>query len=111
MKMGYLFLVLAIIAEVVATNALKASDGFTRLGPSALVIIGYGVAFYCLSLVIAVIPVGIAYAIWSGVGVVLISVVAAILFKQVPDLPAVIGMVLIVSGVIVIQVFSNTGQH
>ena len=109
--MGYLYLAIAIIAEVIATNSLKASDEFTRIGPTIIVVIGYGTAFYFLSLVLKTIPVGIAYAIWSGVGIVLIAIVAAILFKQVLDIPAIIGMSLIVSGVIVINVFSKSVSH
>ena len=109
--MGYLYLTIAIVAEVIATNALKASEEFTRLGPIIIVVLGYGTAFYFLSLVLKTIPVGVAYAIWSGVGIVLIAIVAAIIFKQVPDLPAIVGMALIVSGVIVINVFSKTVSH
>ncbi|NOR51295.1 MAG: QacE family quaternary ammonium compound efflux SMR transporter [Gammaproteobacteria bacterium] len=109
--MGYWYLAIAIVAEVVATNALKASDEFTKLVPSIIVVVGYGAAFYFLSLVLKSIPVGIAYAIWAGMGIVLVAIVAAILFKQVPDLPAIIGMALIVSGVIVINVFSKVANH
>ncbi len=106
--MGYWYLVIAIIAEVIATSALKASAEFTKLVPSIIVITGYGVAFYFLALVLKTIPVGIAYAIWSGMGIVLIAIVAAIIFKQIPDVPALIGMALIISGVVVINVFSKT---
>ena len=109
--MGYLYLAAAIVAEVIATNALKASAEFTKLAPSVIVVLGYGTAFYFLSLVLKTIPVGIAYAIWSGVGIVLIAIVAAIVFKQVPDMPAIVGMGLIVSGVVVINVFSKTVGH
>lgn len=109
--MGFVYLAIAIVAEVIATNALKASEEFTRLVPSAIVVIGYGTAFYFLSLVLRTIPVGIAYAIWSGVGIVLITLVALVVFKQVPDLPALIGMALIISGVVVINVFSKTAGH
>jgi len=109
--MGYLYLAIAIISEVVATNALKASAGFTKVGPSIMVVIGYGVSFYFLSLVLKSIPVGIAYAIWAGMGIVLVTIVAAIIFKQVPDMPAIIGMVLIVAGVVVINLFSETASH
>lgn len=105
--MGYLYLSIAIIAEVIGTSALKAAEGFTRPGPSLLVIVGYGVAFYFLSLVLKTIPVGIAYAIWAGVGVALITLVGVVFFSQQLDLAAVIGMALIVLGVVVIQVFSN----
>lgn len=109
--MAYLYLAVAIIAEVIATSALKASKEFTKLVPSAIVIIGYGVAFYCLTLVLRNIPVGITYAIWAGLGIVLIAIVGALLFRQVPDTPAVLGMTLIVSGVVVINVFSKTVSH
>ena len=109
--MGYWYLAIAIVAEVIATNALKASNEFTKLVPSVIVVVGYGAAFYFLSLVLKTISIGVAYAIWAGVGIVLVAIVAAIVFKQVPDLPAVIGMVLIVSGVVVINVFSKTVGH
>jgi small multidrug resistance pump len=109
--MGYLYLAIAIVSEVIGTNALKASDGFTKLIPSTIVIVGYGAAFYFLSLVLKSIPVGIAYAIWAGLGIVLVALAAAVIFKQIPDTPAIIGMVLIVSGVIVINVFSKTAIH
>ena len=111
MNMGFVYLAIAIISEVVATNALKASNGFTNLIPSSIVIVGYGSAFYFLSLVLKTIPVGIAYAIWSGVGIVLIAIVAAIIFKEIPDIPAILGMVLIISGAVVINVFSKTSGH
>jgi len=109
--MGYLYLTIAIIAEVIATSALKASDEFTKIGPSITVVLGYGVAFYFLSLVLKTIPVGIAYAIWAGMGIVLIAIIGAIIFKQIPDTPAIIGMVLIILGVVVINVFSKTVSH
>ncbi len=109
--MGYLYLAIAIVAEVIATSALKASEEFTRLGPSIIVLIGYGAAFYFLSLVLKTMAIGVAYAIWSGVGIVLIAIMAAIMFKQVPDIPAILGMALIVCGVIVINVFSKTVSH
>lgn len=109
--MTYLYLTIAIVSEVIATTALKASEGFTRPVASFVVMIGYGVAFYCLSLVLEKLPVGITYAIWSGLGIVLIGIVAAIAFRQIPDLPAVIGMLLIISGVVVINVFSKTVAH
>ncbi len=109
--MGYWYLAIAIVAEVIATNALKSSEGFTKLAPSIVVVLGYGVAIYFLSLVLRSIPVGVAYAIWAGMGIVLVAIVAAVIFKQVPDMPAIIGMVLIVSGVIVINVFSKTVSH
>jgi len=109
--MAYLYLSLAIVAEVIATNALKASEEFSRLGPSLIVAIGYCVSFYLLSIVLKTIPIGIAYAIWSGLGIVLVAIVAALVFKQIPDAPAMIGMGLIVSGVVVMNVFSKTVGH
>ena len=106
--MAYLYLAIAIVAEVVATSALKASAEFTKLFPSLLVVVGYGIAFYFLALALRSIPIGISYAIWSGVGLVLVSIIGALLYKQVPDTPAIIGMGLIISGVVVIHVFSKT---
>jgi small multidrug resistance pump len=106
--MAYLYLALAILAEVIATSALKASEEFTKLVPSAIVFVGYGVAFYLMTLVLRTIPIGITYAVWSGIGIVLITVVGAVFYNQVPDLPAVIGMGLIVAGVIIIHLFSKT---
>ena len=109
--MAYLFLAIAIVAEVIATSALKASDEFTRLVPSMVVVVGYGAAFYFMTLVIRTIPLGITYAIWSGLGIVLIAAVGFFYYKQSLDLAAIIGMGLIVSGVVVINVFSNTAGH
>lgn len=109
--MAYLYLTIAIIAEVAATSALKASEEFTRFIPSLIVVAGYGVAFYFMTLVIRTIPVGITYAIWSGLGIVLVSIAAAVIYKQIPDAPAMFGMGLIVTGVIVIHVFSTTAGH
>ena len=107
----YAALGIAIVAEAIATSALKASAGFTRLGPSAIVVLGYGTAFYCLSLTLQSLSVGVAYAIWSGLGIVLVTVAAYVLYRQSVDLPALIGMGLIVAGVAVIQLFSKTAGH
>lgn len=104
----WLFLGAAIVSEVIATSALKASDGFARPWPSVTVVIGYAISFYFLALTLKFIPVGIAYAIWSGLGIVLISLIGFVLFDQNLDLPAVIGMGLIISGVIVMNMFSKT---
>ena len=104
-------LLIAIVAEVIATSALKASDGFSKLLPSVITALGYGVAFYCLSLTLKHIPVGVAYAVWSGLGVVLITAVSWVLFGQKLDAPALIGMGLIVAGVIVMNVFSKSVSH
>ena len=111
MKMGYLYLGIAVAAEVIATSALKASDGFTRLLPSLVVVVGYGIAFYFLSLVLKTVPVGVAYAIWSGAGIVLIGLIGWLVLKQPLDLPAMLGMGLIIAGVAVIQLFSRTAAH
>jgi len=109
--MAYIYLAIAIVTEVAATSALKASEEFTKLIPSLIVIVGYGVAFYLLTLVLRTIPVGITYAVWAGLGIVLVALVGAILYKQIPDIPAVIGMGLIVAGVVIINVFSKTISH
>ena len=109
--MAYLYLAIAIIAEVTATSALKASEEFTKLIPSTIVVVGYGVAFYFMTLVLRTIPIDITYAIWSGLGIVLVTIVGTMLYKQIPDIPAIIGMGLIISGVVVIHVFSKTVSH
>ena len=106
--MGYAYLAVAIIFEVIATSALKASDGFTRLWPSLITVIGYGVAFYALSLCLKTMSVGIVYALWSGLGIILITLAGWLLYRQAVDLPALVGMTLIVAGVAVIQIFSKS---
>ncbi len=111
MGKSYIYLLLAIICEIIATTFLKKSEGFTRLLPSAITIIGYSVAFYFLSITLRHIPVGITYAIWSGVGIVAITIIGIIAFKQIPDWPAIIGMALIIIGVIIIHLFSKMGTH
>lgn len=103
----WLYLGVAIIAEVTGTLALKASNGFSKLLPSVVVVLGYGTAFYLLSLAFHTIPVGIAYAVWSGIGVTLITVAAWIVFGQRLDVPALVGIGLIVAGVVVLNVFSK----
>ncbi len=109
--MTFVYLVLAIVAEVIATSALKASMGFTRPIPSLVVVAGYGMAFYLLSLVLKTLPVGVAYAIWAGLGIVLVTLVGIVIFGERPDLPAVIGIGLIVAGVVMLQVFSKMNVH
>lgn len=104
----WLLLFLAILSEVIATSALRASEGFTRLWPSVLVVSGYGAAFYLLSLTLQALPLGVAYAVWSGVGLALITVVGWVIYGQKLDTAAIIGMVLILAGVIVINAFSRT---
>ncbi|MFP8836082.1 DMT family transporter [Hydrogenophaga sp. XSHU_21] len=107
---AWLLLAIAICAEVVGTTALKASEGFSRLWPALLVAAGYGTAFYCLSLVVKTIPLGIAYAVWSGLGIVLITLLAWAFYGQRIDLAGYIGMGLIVAGVLVLNVFSGAGH-
>ena len=109
--MAWLYLGLAIVAEIIATSALQATQGFTKLWPSVLTLLGYGLAFYFLSLTLRSIPLGIAYAIWSGVGIVCVSIIAYFLYKQSLDLPAVLGMFMIVGGVVIINLFSKTVGH
>lgn len=109
--MAYVYLTIAIVAEVAATSALKASEEFTKLIPSLVVLVGYGVAFYFLALVLRSIPIGIAYAIWAGLGIALVAVAGAVFYKQIPDVPAMLGMGLIVAGVVVINLFSKTAGH
>ena len=107
----WVFLAIAIVSEVIAASALKASAGFTRLWPSFIVVAGYATAFYFLSLTLRMIPVGVAYAIWSGAGVALIALIAWLFFGQALDAPAIVGLALIVAGVVVLNVFSKTVSH
>jgi small multidrug resistance pump len=109
--MTYLYLLVAIVCEVIATSALKQADGFTRLWPSLVCIAGYGAAFYLLSIPLKTMPVGIVYAIWSGAGIVLIAAVGLVWFKQSLDLAAVIGLALIIAGVLIVNLFSRTIGH
>ncbi len=111
MAMHYLYLAIAIMAEVIATSCIKASERFTRFWPSLVVVVGYGVAFYLLSLVVEKFQVGVVYAIWSGLGIVLVTIVCVFWFKQIPDTAAIIGMGLIIAGVIVINAFSKSAVH
>ena len=106
--MGYFYLAAAILAEVVGTSALKASEGFTRPLPALVVLVGYGTAAYFLSLTLRTIPVGIAYAVWSGVGIVLIAAVGWVVYRQALDAAAMVGIGLILAGVIVVNLFSKT---
>ena len=109
--MHFIYLSIAIVAEVVATMALKASDSFTKFGPLAVTAVGYAIAFYFLALTLKAIPVGVAYAIWSGLGIVLISVMGFVVFRQSLDIPAIVGLGLIIAGVIVINAFSKAVAH
>lgn len=105
---AWLYLAIAIVSEVIATSALKAADGFSRLAPSLVVVAGYAIAFWCLSLTLRTIPVGVAYAIWSGVGIALIALIGWALFGQSLDAAALVGLALIVAGVVVLQLFSRS---
>lgn len=109
--MNWVYLGFAILAEVVATSALKASEGFSRGVPATITVIGYAIAFYLLALTLKTIPVGIAYAIWSGAGIVAIALIGYFFFHQTLDTPAVIGIALILAGVIVLNVFSKASGH
>lgn len=109
--MPWLYLMIAIAAEVVGTSFLRASEGFTKLVPSVMVVIGYGLAFFFLSLTLKDIPVGVGYAIWSGVGVTLIALIGWLGFGEKLDPPAIVGMTLIVAGVVVLNLFSKTAAH
>jgi small multidrug resistance pump len=107
----WLALAIAIIAEVVATSTLKMTGEFTKLVPSLVVVLGYAVAFYFMTLSLRVLPVGIMYAIWAGLGIVLVALIGWVVYKQVLDMPAIIGLTLIILGVVIINVFSTSVNH
>ena len=109
--MVYFYLISAIVLEVIGTAALQASEQFTKPKPLILTALGYAASFYCLSHVLRTMPVGIAYAIWSGLGIVLITVVGLVWFGQKLDTPAIVGLALIVAGVATINLFSSTVSH
>lgn len=109
--MHYLFLILAVAAETIGTTALQASQQFTKLWPSVLVILAYAISFYLLSLTLRFMPVGVVYAMWSGLGIVLIAAIGWLVFGQTLDWPAILGMAMILSGIIVIQLLSKTALH
>ena len=111
MRIEYVYLLIAIIAEVIATSSLKASQGFTRFIPSMVVFLGYGAAFYLLSLSLNGIGVGVAYALWSGIGIILLAAVGVVVFGEKIDLPAVIGFVLILAGVVILNLYSKVVAH
>lgn len=111
MLTNYVYLAVAILFEVIATTALKETHGFTRLVPSLVAIVGYGLAFYFLSLPLRTMPVGIVYALWCGAGIILVTIIGWLWFRQVLDLPALAGMALILAGVAVINLFSKTLVH
>jgi len=104
---GYWYLIIAIIAEVLATSALMHSEGFSRLLPSLFVVVGYGTSFYFLSLALQTIPIGVAYAVWGGLGIALITIVGAVFYGQKMDLPGFLGITLIISGVVMLRLFSS----
>ena len=108
---GWFFLAIAILGEVIATSALKSSEGFTKFAPSVVVVIGYGIAFYFLSLVLKTIPVGVAYAVWSGLGVVMVTAIAWLLHGQKLDAWGFVGIGLIISGVVVLNLLSKASAH
>ena len=111
MPVHYIYLFIAVASETIGTTALQASQQFSRLGPSIIVLIAYGISFYMLGLTLRIMPVGIVYAIWSGLGIVLIAVIGFVVFSQRLDLPAVLGMALILAGILVIHLFSNASTH
>ncbi|NSY38850.1 multidrug efflux SMR transporter [Leisingera sp. ANG59] len=111
MPVHYVYLIIAVAAETIGTTALQASQQFSRLGPSLIVLFAYAFSFYMMGLTLKYMPVGIVYAIWSGLGILLIAVIAFIVFGQKLDLPAVIGMVLIMSGIVIIHLFSKSSGH
>ena len=111
MPLHYVYLIVAVAAETIGTTALQASNQFTRLGPTVVVVIAYAIAFYFLGVALKYIPVGIAYALWSGLGIVLIAVIGFAVFGQTLDLAAVLGLSMIIGGIAVIQLFSNSATH
>ena len=111
MPKAYLILMIAIVFETIGTAALQASQQFTKPIPSIIVVIGYGLAFYMMALTLKFLPVGITYAVWSGLGIISISVIAYFAFGQKLDLPAILGMSLIVVGILIINLFSKTAVH
>ena len=111
MPKAYLFLIVAIAAETVGTSALQASQQFSKLWPTVLFVVAYAVSFYLLGHTLKYIPVGIAYAIWSGLGIVLITLIGYVVFSQSLDLAAILGLALIIAGVLVIHLFSTSTSH
>jgi small multidrug resistance pump len=109
--MGHVYLVIAVVAEVIATSALKASEEFSKPIPTIIVVLGYGIAFYLLTLVLRTIPIGIAYALWSGLGIVLVAIVGTFYYKESLDLPAMLGIGFILAGVFIVNIFSKSVAH
>lgn len=111
MPVHYIYLIVAVIAETIGTTALQASHQFTRFWPSVTVVVAYALAFYLLSLALRTMPVGVLYAVWSGLGIVLIALIGWLVFGQRLDWPAIVGMTLILGGIVIIQLFSQTTTH
>ena len=111
MPLHYVYLIVAVAAETIGTTALQASQQFTRTGPTLVVVLAYGLAFYFLGIALKHIPVGIAYALWSGLGIILIALIGFAVFGQKLDAPAIAGLALIIAGIAVIQLFSDTATH
>lgn len=111
MPVAYIYLVIAVIAETIGTSALQASAQFSKFWPSVIVVVGYSVAFYFLGLTLKFVPVGVAYALWSGLGIVFISIIGVLVFSQKLDFAAVAGMILIIAGIAIIQLFSSSSSH
>ena len=107
----WLALAIAIVAEVIATSTMKATNEFTRFWPSLVVVLGYGTGFYFMTISMRVLPIGIMYALWSGVGILVVSIMGWVIYRQALDIPAIIGMSFIVAGVVVINVFSKSIGH
>ena len=108
--MSYFYLALAIAAEVAGTSLLKATEEFTKLVPTTLLIIFYAMSFWLMTLALRDLPLGVVYAVWSGLGIVLVAIIGALVYKEMPDLGSIIGMALIISGVVVMHLFSKTIQ-
>ena len=111
MPKAYLFLLIAVLFEGLGTTSLQASQQFTKLWPSIGVFVGFGMSFYCLMIVLQYLPLGVTYAIWAGIGICLTALLGWLLFRQPVDAPALIGMGLIISGIVVINLFSKTATH
>ena len=109
--MPYIILMFAVLAETIGTTALQASQQFTKLVPSVIVVVAYGTAFYLLAIALKTFPVGIAYAMWSGFGIIFISIIGFVVFGQKLDLAAIVGLAMIIGGILVINLLSNSATH
>ena len=110
MKIAIIFF-FAVLSEVIATTALKLSEGFTKLTPSIVVVVGYGFSFYLLSLSLKVLPIGVAYALWSGIGIILTVIAGIVLWRESMDLARALGIALIMAGILIINLFSKSAAH